>query len=108
MKRAAAKIVQKLLNFEQKQRRMDIVWEMLTTFKDYPDLLKKLITGDESRVYGYDIEIKAQLSQRKAFCFWRYQQARFRSVSWIGKNAGLSVLYLRGVYFDGDKIIMDK
>ena len=45
---------------EQKQYRMDIVREMLTTFNDDPDLFKKVITGDESWVYGYDIEIKAQ------------------------------------------------
>ena len=38
MKRAAAKIVSKLLNFEQKQRRMDIVQEILTTFNDDPYL----------------------------------------------------------------------
>ena len=43
MKRAAAKIVSKLLNFEKKQCRM----EMLTRFNDEPDLLKKVITGDE-------------------------------------------------------------
>ena len=44
----AAMIVPKLLNFEHKQRRMDIAQEMLTTFNDDPDLLKKVITGDES------------------------------------------------------------
>ena len=38
----------KLLNFEQKQCRMDIAQEMLTTFNDDPYLLKKVITGDES------------------------------------------------------------
>ena len=32
------------------------------------DLLKKVITGDESWVYGYDIETKDQYSQWKAFC----------------------------------------
>ena len=37
MKRAAAKIVPKLLNFEQKYHRMDIVQEMLMTFNDDPD-----------------------------------------------------------------------
>ena len=58
MKRVAAKIVPKLLNFEQKQ-------EMLTTFKDDPDLIKKFITGDESWIYGYDIETKSQSSKRK-------------------------------------------
>ena len=31
---------------------MDIAQEMLTTFNDDPDLLKKVITGDESWVYG--------------------------------------------------------
>ena len=59
MNRTAAKIVPKLQNFKQKQRRMDIAQEMLTTFNDDPDLLKKAITGDESWVYGYDIETKA-------------------------------------------------
>ena len=58
MKGAAAKIVPKLLNFEQKQRRMDIAQEMLTTFNDDPDLLKMVITGDESWVYSYVIETK--------------------------------------------------
>ena len=48
MKRAPVKIVPKLLNFEQKQLRMDITQEMLTTFNDDPGLLKKFITGDES------------------------------------------------------------
>ena len=42
MKPAAAKIVPKLLNFEQKQRRMDIAQKMLTTFNNDPDLLKKV------------------------------------------------------------------
>ena len=35
---------------------MDIAQEMLTTFSDDPDLLKMVITGDESWVYGYDME----------------------------------------------------
>ena len=39
MKRAAAKIVPILQNFEQKQRRMDIAQEMCTSFNDDPDLL---------------------------------------------------------------------
>ena len=65
MKQAAAKIVLKLLNFEQKQHRMDIAQEMLTTFNDDPDLLKNVITGNESWMYGYDIENKTQSSQWK-------------------------------------------
>ena len=41
----------------------DIAQEMLTTFSDDPDLLKKVIAGDESWVYGYGIEVKVQSSQ---------------------------------------------
>ena len=64
---AAAKIESDptLLNFEQKQRRMDIAQEMFTIFNDDPNLLKKLITSDESWMYGYDIETKVQTSQWK-------------------------------------------
>ena len=43
------KIVSKSLNFMQKQRRMDIAQEMLTTFNEDPDLLKKIVTGNGSR-----------------------------------------------------------
>ena len=56
MKRAAAKIVLKLLNLEQNKHRMDIAQEMLAMFNDHPDLLKKVKTGDETFVYGDDIE----------------------------------------------------
>ena len=67
MKRAAAKIVPKLPNFCSKNK---VAWtwtqEMLTTFNDDSDLLKKVITGDESWVYGYDIETKALTSQCKS------------------------------------------
>ena len=41
---------------------MDIAQDMLKTLNDDPDLLKKVITGDESRVYVYDIETKEQSS----------------------------------------------
>ena len=38
---------------------------MLTTINDDPDLLKKLITADESWMYDYDSETKGQSSQWK-------------------------------------------
>ena len=46
MKRAVVKFVPKLFNFEQKQHRMAIAQEMLTTLNDNTDWLKKVITGD--------------------------------------------------------------
>ena len=39
---------------------------MLTTFNDVLDLLKKVISFDESWVYGYGIKTKAQSSQWKS------------------------------------------
>ena len=38
---------------------------MLNDINDDPDLLKRVITRDESWVYGYDVEIKAQSSRWK-------------------------------------------
>ena len=46
MKRASANIIPKLLNFGQKQRKINIALEMLMTFNDDTDLLIKIITGD--------------------------------------------------------------
>ena len=43
IKRAAAKIVPKLLNFWQTQRRLDIAQEMLASFNGNPDVIKKVL-----------------------------------------------------------------
>ena len=47
---------------KKKQSRMGSDPEILTTFNDNPDLLKTIITADESWAYGCDIETKAQSS----------------------------------------------
>ncbi|XP_011049530.1 PREDICTED: putative uncharacterized protein FLJ37770 [Acromyrmex echinatior] len=65
MRRIAAKFVPKLLNFDQKQHRINIVKELLDSVRDDPNVLQRVITGDESWVYGYDVETKAQSSQWK-------------------------------------------
>ncbi|UYV84101.1 hypothetical protein LAZ67_X001176 [Cordylochernes scorpioides] len=63
MRRVAAKFVPKLLNCDQKQHRMNIANEMLDSVRDDPNLLQRVLTGDEAWVYGYDGETKAQSSQ---------------------------------------------
>ncbi|UYV84019.1 hypothetical protein LAZ67_X000890 [Cordylochernes scorpioides] len=65
MRRVAVKFVPKLLNCDQKQHRMNIANEMLDSVRDNPNLLQRVITGDEAWVYGYDVETKAQSSQWK-------------------------------------------
>ena len=56
---------------------MDIAEEMLMTFNDDPDLLKKVITGDESWVYDYIETKKSRRTNVKcegfAYCFIRLQ-----------------------------------
>ncbi|UYV84130.1 hypothetical protein LAZ67_X001290 [Cordylochernes scorpioides] len=55
----------KLLNCDQKEHRMNIANEMLDSVRNDPNLLQRVITGDEAWVYGYDVDTKAQSSQFK-------------------------------------------
>ena len=55
MKHVAAKFVIKLLNFEQKQRRMEVAQGSLNEVNDDAELLKCIIAGDETWIYGYDV-----------------------------------------------------
>ncbi|UYV73532.1 hypothetical protein LAZ67_10004011 [Cordylochernes scorpioides] len=65
MRRVDTKFVPKLLNCDQKQHRMNNPNEMLDSVRNDPNLLQRVITGDEAWVYGYDVETKAQSSQWK-------------------------------------------
>ena len=65
MHRVAAKFVPKLLSAEQKELRVEVAQDLLDTTSTDPEFLNTVITGDESWVYGYDPEIKAQSSQWK-------------------------------------------
>jgi hypothetical protein len=59
----AAKFVLRLLYREQKEFHAAVAQDLLETANNDPDFLKKVITGDESWVYGYDPKTKAQSSQ---------------------------------------------
>ena len=63
MVRVAAKFIPKLLTAEQKSLRLQIAQENLEMVNNNENILKKIITGDESWVYGYDPETKHQSSQ---------------------------------------------
>ena len=56
MTRVAAKFIPKLLNFDQKQHRIAIAYQILDSVRDDPNLLQRVTTGDESVFYGYDVE----------------------------------------------------
>ena len=62
MKRVAAKFVPRLLTPEQKEFRVMTSSDLLETSRDDPSFSSSIITGDETWVYGYDPETKAQSS----------------------------------------------
>jgi hypothetical protein len=55
MHRVAAKFVPRLLTDEQEQR-VAICQELLLRANDEENFLKNTVTGNEARIFGYDIE----------------------------------------------------
>jgi len=66
MHRVAAKFVPRLLTPEQKEHRVAICQELRQRAVDDPSFMSRVITGDESWVYGYNPETKQQSSQWKS------------------------------------------
>jgi len=63
MHRVAAKFVPRILTADQKQQRVNVCNELRQLASDDETLLSRVITGDDSWVYGYDPETKRQSSQ---------------------------------------------
>ena len=76
MTRVCAKLIPKLLTTEQKDLCSKIAQHHLEMVNDDENVFKKVITGDKSRVYGYDPETKQQSSQWKRPDEPRPKQAR--------------------------------
>ena len=63
MRRVSAKFVPRFLTDDQKENRVEISQELLVNANGKENFLKKIITGDETWVYGYDVETKMHSSQ---------------------------------------------
>ena len=59
----AAKFVPRLMTSDQQAHRVQVCQDLLDHSENDKELLSKIITGDESWVYGYDAETKVQSSQ---------------------------------------------
>ena len=59
----AAKFMLHVLTEDQKADRVNINQELLGRVSVDENFLKKIVTGKETWVYGYDVETKAQSSQ---------------------------------------------
>ena len=60
LKHVKSRLVPKMLNFLEKQRRVDVCETMLS---DYQAVYKRIITGDETWIYAYDPETTDQWSE---------------------------------------------
>ena len=63
MRRVSAKFVLRLLTDDQRENRVEISPELLANANGNENFLKNIITGDETWVYGYDVETKTQSTQ---------------------------------------------
>lgn len=63
MRRVAARLVPKELNFLQKVHRKEVAEEMLQMVNSDPTIMKRIITGDETWVYEYDMLTSQQSSE---------------------------------------------
>ena len=60
MRKICAKIVPKLLDDDQKKRRVEVCQDILKHLQTEPNLLQRVITDDESWIFEYDLETKAR------------------------------------------------
>jgi len=65
MHHVAAKFVPRILTADQKHQRVNVCTELRQFASDDETFLSRVITGDESWIYGYHPETKQQSSQWK-------------------------------------------
>ncbi|KAJ8949356.1 hypothetical protein NQ318_012019 [Aromia moschata] len=70
MKRVAARLFPKELYVLQKEHRKQVALDMVSRADSEQNFMKRIITGDETWVYEYDMQISRQLSE------WRYDFER--------------------------------
>jgi len=63
MRRISARLVPRLLSDDQKILRVSVCKELKQQARDDPNFISNITTGDETWVYGYDLETKQQSSQ---------------------------------------------
>jgi len=63
MRRVSAKLVPRLLTDDQKENRVEMSDELLANANGNKTFFKNIITGDETWVYGRDVETKMESSQ---------------------------------------------
>ena len=76
MRKICTKMVPRLLNEGQKERRVQVCQDILRQLKTEPNLLKRVVTGDESWIFKYDPLTKRQSLEWKSALSPRPKKAR--------------------------------
>ena len=76
MRKICAKMVPRLLNEGQKERQVQVCQDILEQFETEPNLLKRVVTGDESWIFEYDPLTKWQSLEWKSALSPRPKKAR--------------------------------
>ena len=76
MRKVCVKMVPRLLNDEQKENRVQVCQDILKQLEITPDLLSRVATGDESRIFKYDPLTKRQSLEWKSAYSPRPKKAR--------------------------------
>ena len=66
MRKICAKMVPRLLNEGQKEQRVQVCQDILEQFETEPNLLKRVVTGNESWIFEYDPLTKRQSLEWKS------------------------------------------
>ena len=66
MRKVCARMVPRLLDDDQKERHLQVCQDIIERLQTEPDLLRKVISGDETRIFEYDPETKRQRCQWKS------------------------------------------
>jgi hypothetical protein len=66
MRHISVKFVPRLLSDDQKAHRISVCRELKQQARDDSNFISNIMTGDETWVYGYDLETKQQSSQWKS------------------------------------------
>src|SRR5215469_2535836 len=65
LKKTPSKFVPKMITIQQKENRVEVAKSILEMAEEDPNWKEKVITGDETWVYGYDPETKRQSMEWK-------------------------------------------
>ena len=76
MRKVCAKMVPRLLNDGQKENRVQVCQDILKQLEITPDLLSRVVTGDESWMFKYDPLTKRQSLEWKSASSPRPKKAR--------------------------------